>query len=389
MDRLRILIITSSLKVGGAAHHVLNLSRFCAANGHESAVCALAPEEEGLETVLVAEGVPLYRIPLRSLRFLASPRVVMGMRRMMADFKPHILHAHLFHAEAAVSLASFLTRAPVVVTRHSAGLEYRGWRAAVSRATARRFAACIAVSGEAAEEARGNGWSPDKVTVLPNAVDPGRFRPLEGSDREKRRAALVRDIFGTAAPENLILVGSAGGLKRVKNFPLMARVAARLAGERGFPDRDPGIRFVIAGEACEGQSLLHLVRDLGISSLFALPGRREDLQDFFPLLDIFMLPSFTEGLPLALLEAMSSGVACVASDVGGIGEVLSGAGLLADPGDEDGFARSVKQLMHNDDARVELGRKARVRVLERYNLDIWGEKILEVYRSALGGVAAR
>jgi mannosyltransferase len=92
---------------------------------------------------------------------------------------------------------------------------------------------------------------------------------------------------------------------------------------------------------------------------------------------------------MALLEAMSSGVACVASDVGGVGEVLADAGLLARPGDEDAFTESLQHLVTNVDRRKELGRRARVRVLERYNVDIWGDRILAVYRSVLDGEPGR
>ena len=92
---------------------------------------------------------------------------------------------------------------------------------------------------------------------------------------------------------------------------------------------------------------------------------------------------------MALLEAMSSGVACVASDVGGVGEVLAEAGVLARAGDEDAFLESLQDLVINIDRRKELGRRARVRVLERYNVDIWGERILAVYRSVLEGGPGR
>ena len=86
---------------------------------------------------------------------------------------------------------------------------------------------------------------------------------------------------------------------------------------------------------------------------------------------------------MALLEAMSSGVACVASDVGDVGEAIEGAGVAAPRGDEGAFVGILQRLIAQENEIKELGRKARVRVLERYNVDIWGERILSVYRSAL------
>jgi glycosyltransferase involved in cell wall biosynthesis len=141
---------------------------------------------------------------------------------------------------------------------------------------------------------------------------------------------------------------------------------------------------VIFGEGEERENLAILSRDLGIDAFVSLPGKRENLEALYPLLDVFLLPSLTEGVPLALLEAMSSGVACLASDVGGVGEVLAGAGALARSKDESSFAEALQRIVKNNDERKELGRRARVRVLERYNIDIWGEKTLAVYRSVLG-----
>ena len=389
MDHYRILFFTSSLKTGGAEHHILNLCRWLRSAGHECAVCTLSPAEDGLETVFLKEGIPLYRMPLRSLGALPSPHVVSVLRTIARDFRPGLIHAHLFHAEVAAAFAGSLMRVSVVVTRHSAGLEFRGWRSLAARMLAPRFAACIAVSGGAADEALGTGIPRERITVIPNAVDPARFSPVDEYERERRRTALAAELFRGGAAGPFVLVGSAGGLKPVKNFPLMLRVAARLAANAASRPPAPGMRFVIFGDGGERESLAALSVDLGIEPLVSLPGTCGNLERIYPLLDIFLLPSWSEGVPMALLEAMSSGVACVASDVGGVGEVLADAGLLARPGDEDAFTESLQHLVTNVDRRKELGRRARVRVLERYNVDIWGDRILAVYRSVLDGGPGR
>ena len=389
MDHYHILFFTSSLKTGGAEHHILNLCRWLRSAGHECAVCTLSRAEDGLETSFLEEGIPLYRVPLGSLRALPSPRVVSGLRTIARDFRPGLIHAHLFHAEVAAAFAGALVRVPVVVTRHSAGLEFRGWRRIAARMLAPRFAACIAVSGGAADEALRTGHPRERIAVIPNAVDPARFHPVDEHDRERGRAALAADLFRGGAARPFVLVGSAGRLKPVKNFPLMVRVAARLAANTASRPGAPEIRFVIFGEGSERESLSALSAELGIGPLVSLPGRCDNLEGVYPLLDVFVLPSWSEGVPMALLEAMSSGVACVASDVGGVGEVLAEVGVLARPGDEDAFAESLQDLVINADRRKELGRKARVRVLEKYNVDIWGERILAVYRSVLDGGSGR
>ena len=381
MDRIRILYFTSSLRTGGAEHHLLELCRFMISAGHEPAVCTISPTEDGLERSLLDEGIQLFRLPLGSLRALPAPRNVSAIRRITGSFKPRIVHAHLFHAEIAAAPAALIARSPLVVTRHSAGLEFGGWRTLAARALARRCSAWIVVSREAAAEAVRTGAEPARIHLIPNAVDPARFRPLPDPDRERGRAALAAELFGEPVPRPFLLIGSAGTLKPVKNFPLMLRVAARLASDSASQTGAPALRFVIFGEGEERAACERLARELGIDRMLSLPGRREDLESLYPLLDIFLLPSLSEGVPLALLEAMSSGVACIASDVGDVGETMGDAGLAAPSGDEHAFVVMAQRLVKQEDKRKELGHEARVRVLERFNVDIWGERILAVYRS--------
>ncbi len=384
MDRYRILQVISSLRRGGAEHHLLNLCRYLTHAGHEPAVCTLSPVEDGLESAFVIDGVPLYRLPLRSLACLATPRADRSLRRIIERSGADLVHAHLFHAEVAGAWMAQRTSRPLVVTRHSTGLEFGGWRRAVSRAYAKRVSRCIAVSGEAAREALATGLAASKVVVLPNGVDTARFRPLGERERLEPRRALIAELFPGEASQGVVLVGSVGGLKAVKGHSVFMRAAAELRAAGG--DEAAGaMRFVIFGDGAERESLTALSRSLGLESAFVLPGQRDDLDKMYSLLDVFVLTSFSEGVPLALLEAMSSGVACVASDVGGVGEVLEGAGTIVPSADVAGFAAAISRLVGDHALRIEMGRLARVRILERYNLDIWGHRTLDVYREALAG----
>jgi glycosyltransferase involved in cell wall biosynthesis len=387
MDRYRILFFTSSLAIGGAERHVLNLCRYLRSAGHDASVCTISPVEDGLESAFVEEGIPLFRVPIRSLAMLPSPPVVSGLRRTVGAVCPHVLHAHLFQAEVAGAFASLLARSPLIVTRHSAGLEFHGWRRWAARFLEPLVRLCVAVSEQAADEAIALGYPRSKVSVVPNAVDPRRFSPLEEPDRERRRRALAASLFADPGEEPFFLVGSAGGLKAVKNFAAMVRLSARLSAIEREGNLRGAMRFVVFGSGPERGALAALTRELGVDSSFAFPGSREDLEEVLPLLDVFVLPSLSEGVPMALLEAMSSGVACVASEVGGIGKVLSGVGVLVPPGDEGALIDAVHGLLEHEASRRDLGRRARVRVFERYHIDIWGERMVSVYRSAIEGVS--
>ena len=397
MDRLRILLFTSGLSAGGAEHHLLELCRCLVRAGHEPSVCTISPREGGLEPLFIEADVPLYRIPLRHLHHLAGPRAVTGLRRVVAAARPDIVHAHLAHAEIVAAAASFFTRAPLVATRHSAGIEFGARLRAASRIAARRFAACVAVSEEAAAEAVATGFDRRSVVVLPNAVDTDRFRPIEGEARERLRAALEREIFPGGFPARPFLVGSAGGLKPVKNYPLLVRGVASLARRLGGVPASAPVALAIFGEGSGRRELERLVMELGAGGFVALPGERRDLERVYPLLDAFVLTSVSEGVPMALLEAMSCGVACASSEVGGIGPTLAGAGALVPAGSETDLVETLARMAADPAARRETGRRARVRVLERHNIEAWFDRMLAVYRGVLAargpgpdpGVSAR
>ncbi|HER43449.1 MAG TPA: glycosyltransferase [Candidatus Eisenbacteria bacterium] len=379
MDSYRILFLTSSLRTGGAENHLLNLCRYVKSKGHEAAVCTISPREEGLESSLLVEGVALYRIPLSSLAGLPFRGRVAGLKRVVSRFDPDILHAHLFHGEVLAWLASHFTDAPLLATRHSSGLEFGGWRRLAARCMRRRFSALIAVSREAMEEARGSGYGEDEVFLVPNAIDTTRFRPFGEEERARRRSGLLERFF-PGASETAPIVGSVGGLRPVKNFPLLVEIAERL-GAGGGGTASP--RFILFGEGPQREELSRLIERAGLGSTFILAGRSDRLEEIYPLFDIFVLTSRSEGTPLALLEAMACRVACIASDVGGVGEAVGDAGMKVPPGDAEGFSSAVLSLIEQPRMRAELGRRARVRVLERYDTDAWGESILGIYRSAL------
>ena len=382
MKPYRILFFISSLDCGGAEIHLLNLAMFLKKAGHIPAVCTLSSGEGALDTAFFSNEIPLFRLPLDSLSELAFPSKIRSLKRILNGFGPDIVHGHLYHAEVVALAASFIQRLPLAVTRHSSGLELNGARRFAARLIHLRARAIIAVSGEAYEEAESLGCSEEKLELIANAVDTERFKPMNTSEREDRRKGLVEKVFGDAVPYSAgtIIIGSVGGLKSVKDYPFLIEVASRVSNDVRLEGRGLKPRFVIVGEGEERRRLEWLLKNKGLQHVVALFGYSDELERIYPLFDIFALTSKAEGVPLALLEAMASSVPAVATDVGGVKEALGDCGLAVPHGDVDSFVEGLSTLILDGDLRTELGRRARVRAMEKFDREAWGEAVLDIYR---------
>ena len=376
-----ILFFISSLRVGGAQQHLLDLCRYLAGQGINPAVCSLKPGGF-FKSRFEALGIPVHELSIGSLANLARPSVRMKIRDILAVADPDILHAHLYHAEIIAAAAAAISGLPLVVTRHSSGLEFSGLRRMIAAIAGRRTQCVIAVSEEAAKEAVKTGADRDSVITISNGVDTSSFRPLDTDLRHSERKRLMREHFSAGCDPDCILIGSVGGLKPVKNLSTLVESFAAFKSSTAAGNE--GARLIVIGEGPSREELESLVEFHGLGSRVSLPGHRDRPGEYLPLLDVFVLPSWSEGVPLALLEAMSCGLACVASRVGGMPDLLGDCGLFFEPGDSEGLVEILRQLDGDVPLRVELGRCARVRAMEHFDIEIWGNRTVSAYNGLTG-----
>lgn len=413
----RVLIITSSLAGGGAENHILNLCRYLKKTSFSATVMTISPEKDELENALRVEGVSIRYFPISSLMDLLMPGRIFSLRRVIREIDPDIIHAHLYHGEVVAAVASLFTKAPLVVTRHGSGLEFEGGKKRVIRAIRSRIDRIIAVSEEGASEAVQSGFQENMVLTIPSGVDTDRFTPASDSERGRRKAAWLSDLFTNGIEGNELVIGTLGGMRKVKNHSLFLQMAARLedgyaasgltygqgasrlacsACESSPEDmcREPEVaddrcaervtfRFVILGDGPERSGLENLSERLGLNACLSMPGFCAEPEKVLPLFDIFVLPSLTEGVPVALLEAMSCGLPCIASDVGGVPDLLSGTGIIVQGGNVKGFAAAAESFIDDEQKRSDFGRMARERIISQYDITSLGGGILEVFNKLL------
>jgi len=244
------------------------------------------------------------------------------------------------------------------------------------------FIACfVAVSSDLAAWLReGIGLAPGKVACIPNGIDTARYRPATGARRE-------RPLLGPLAPPGTLLIGSVGRLDAVKDQAGLITAFKILCDNHSGPHAH--LRLAIIGEGRERQRLERLAA--GTGDRVHLLGNRADVAALLRECDIFVLSSRAEGIPLTVLEAMASGLPVVATDVGGVGEVVvSGqTGMLVAPSDPAALAAALDRYVHDPALRCRHGGAARARVECRFGLPAMVAAYAALYDRLLGGRTER
>jgi glycosyltransferase involved in cell wall biosynthesis len=212
-----------------------------------------------------------------------------------------------------------------------------------------------------------SGVPPDRITVLHNTV-----KPFAATAREE--VAHVRQRFDVRC--GLPLVLSVGRLSREKGHLDLVRATARLR-DSGVP-----VRLVIAGEGPEHQRIEQLSHRLGVASSVVLPGHLEDVAPLYAAADIFVLPSYSEGSPNVLLEAMAAGLPIIATSVGCVPEIIQHgkSGILVNPQDPESIAAAIRAVLRDEGFRLGLGREAQ-QESKRFSPNEYCNSMLQVYDS--------
>jgi colanic acid/amylovoran biosynthesis glycosyltransferase len=206
----------------------------------------------------------------------------------------------------------------------------------------------------------------DKLRVVHCGVDVQRFAPVE------------RD--GGAPPEILTV----GRVVPVKGQSLLVESIAALR-ERGVE-----ARLTIVGDGPELPALRELARRLGVEGSVSFEGAvgQDEIRRYYERADVFALPSFAEGLPVVLIEAMASGLPVVASRITGIPELVEEgrSGLLVVPGDGDDLAAALARMIEaGPEARAAMGAAGRERVVEQFDIEKTGDQLLHLYEELIAG----
>jgi glycosyltransferase involved in cell wall biosynthesis len=363
---MRIVYVLTSLGMGGAERVVLALASRMTQRGHSVALLVLRPP--------VAEQWPT-DLPVVHMEMRKNPfSALMGMeegRRFLREFRPDLIHSHSFHANIVARLLKGLAPTQVISTVHN--VYEGGWtRMLAYRLTDGLARRTVAVSQAAADRfVRLKAVPQRKCVVLTNGIDTAEFAP--NADRRLR----MRSEMGV---DDQFVWLTAGRIVPAKDYPNLLQAFAHVLAVC------PQARLWIAGEAstAEFSSVHALAEELGLGNSVRWLGLRRDLPALLDAADGFVLASAWEGMPLALGEAMAMEKPVVATDVGGVRELVGDAGMIVPPKNPDALAKAMQhQMQSTPEDRLTLGRAARTRIQANFSMDAKADEWEALYVKVL------
>ena len=228
---------------------------------------------------------------------------------------------------------------------------------------------CIASSRETQREAAAFGISEDRISLIGNGIDTRYFRPNKSRTRSIARLSLGRDCAG--------MVVYVGRLSAEKN-PIHVLEAWTRVQEASNDDW----MLAVIGDGPLRDEVRRAIETFGLQSSVILAGHQEDVRAWLQASDLYILSSSWEGLSNTTLEAMSTGLPVIVTDVSGMREVVgeTQAGIIVPPGDIDNMAKVLVELIRDPVRRQELGDRGRQVILDRYSIGHVTDCFEQVYR---------
>ena len=382
--------VITRLNIGGPSIQAARLTTSLAEHGFASTLFhGRLGAGEGDMSYLIPAGVDARFIDTlcRPLSPLDDVRSLLRLYREFRKLKPAIVHTHMAKAGMVGRGAAFLynltrgssPRAKVVHTYHGHVLE--GYFNAmmtklfigIERALAGISDRIIAISPAIKNELLGNYriGRADQYRVVALGFDLSPFAAVNDQARREAR----RDL---GLPAGAAVISTVGRLTAIKQHRLFLDTVKRVLIAH------PNTIAVIAGDGELWNDLNAYAASQGIADRIRMLGWRRDLATIYAATDVFLLTSRNEGTPVALIEAMASGVPGVSTDVGGVKDVMgTDTGRTAPFGDADGLARAIGELLAAPALRSEMGARARARVLAHYDINRLVGDIATLYRDLL------
>lgn len=231
----------------------------------------------------------------------------------------------------------------------------------------------IAISQEIADGLENDGIHPEKIKKITNFVDTIRFHPVSSEEKHRLKNTLSMD-------ENIV-INFTGRIVERKGIDVLINAFAR---SKELLTR---CILVVIGSGPDEGRMKNLVLKIGIDNNVRFLGHRSKVARHYQASDIFVFPSYAEGMPNSLLEAMACGLPVIASRIGGVVDVVEDgkSGILFEPGNVHELASAMSKLLNDAELRQRLGDEARKRIVGNFSIDKIADEYLKLYKEVLNG----
>jgi glycosyltransferase involved in cell wall biosynthesis len=302
------------------------------------------------------------RIPCRRRFDLAA---VKKIREIIGTQGIELVHSHGYKSDIYAYLAARRTGVPLLATSHlwtrqTAAIRFYEF---LDARALRSFDAVVAVSDRIAAELGEAGVPAGQIKLIDNGIDLSPFNSA---------VPVLKSELTTA---DQLLIGTVGRLVAQKGLTFFLMAAQQLLKE--FPN----LKFAIVGDGPDRGKLQQMAKDLGIENHVCFTGARSDMPNVYASLDVFALASVSEGLPMALLEAMASGVPVVATEVGAVPKVIlpGKTGMLVRPGDAAELAQAIACLLRDPALRERLAEIGKQEIRGQFSSQVMTQNYCRVY----------
>jgi len=366
---MRILLITTGLRMGGAEQQVAALAREFLARGHQVGLISLTPDcEVPMPDAVERLMLDVHKNPLSMVQALRTAQ------RFALQWRPDVISAHMFHANMFARLLSRFARIPpLVCAAHSfsEGGRLRMW---LYRLTSRWCTLTTQVSeASRAEMIRLGAVRADRVRVMYNGIDTDKFRP------DPALRASTRARLGLDAQTRLIL--TIGRLAAEKAQVMLIDAFARM-------DRTTPARLLIAGDGPQRQALAARITRHGLGDTAALLGTRRDIPALLNAADLFVLSSRVEGMPLVIGEAMACGRPVVATAAPGVAELMGDIDTVVPIDDTDALAAAMRAAL-DQDGSSDAATTRRERIITHFGIEAATDRWLALFEQLCPPAGAR
>jgi glycosyltransferase involved in cell wall biosynthesis len=364
--KTKVLHIIKSLGRGGAEMLLPETLRLHDRQRFEFHYIYFLPwKDQMVEAIQQQGGIVTCFSAKNNIQLLLKARAV---ARYVQEHGIQVIHGHLPWAGVLARIVGKMTGVPVLYTEHNKQERYHLATRVLNLATLNWLTHLVAVSDDVAESIRRHKPTLRiPLQTIVNGVNTERFAPgYAGSDN-------VRKAFGI--PADAPVVGTVAVFRFQKRLDLWMEIAKQIHAEV------PDAHFIIVGDGPLREELDDKYDALGLKGYVHFAGLQTEVRPYFSLFSLYMMTSIFEGLPIALLEAMSSGCAVVTTDAGGIKEVIRPDvdGLLCSVDEAGKLTGLAVSLLNNEPLRQELSVQARRRVEELYSMEKMVENLENVY----------